>query len=210
MEPLSSLLRPKNLATFVGQPHLIGEGKPVSTFITNKKIPSLLFRGPPGSGKTTLAEIIAAEMDADFFKLSGVRSKKEDLTAIIKKAELNQRYGKATLVFLDEIHRWNKSQQDALLPFVEKGTITLIGATTENPSFTVNNALLSRCRLFVFEKIVPDQMFRFFLLQQEKIKSEYPNIELPEESLRFLAEHANGDLRNAINLLESALLLLGS
>ena len=208
MEPLSSLLRPKTLETFVGQPHLIGEGKPLSTFIANQQVPSLLFRGPPGCGKTTLAEIIATCLQADFFQLSWVRSKKEDLTTIIQQAELNQKYGKSTLVFLDEIHRRNKSQQDTLLPFVEKGTITLIGATTENPSFTVNNALLSRCRLFVFEKISPEEIFRFFRLQKGKIRSLYPEMSLPDESLQFLASFSNGDLRNAINLLESALLLL--
>ena len=129
----------------------------------------MLFRGPPGCGKTTLAEIIASELKSDFFQLSGVRSKKEDLTAIIQKAELNRAYGTPTLVFLDEIHRRNKSQQDTLLPFVEKGTITLIGATTENPSFTINNALLSRCRLFVFEAIQKEEIFRFLTLQKEKI-----------------------------------------
>ncbi len=169
MEPLSSLLRPQTLETFVGQSHLIGKGKPISTFLEHKKIPSLLFRGPPGCGKTTLAEIIARSIQAEFFQLSGVRSKKEDLTEIIKKAELNQKYGTPTLVFLDEIHRRNKSQQDTLLPFVEKGIITLIGATTENPSFTVNNALLSRCRLFVFEKISNEEVYQFLLLQKEKI-----------------------------------------
>ena len=209
MEPLSSLLRPKTLETFVGQPHLIWEGKPLSVFLEQKKFPSLLFRWPPGCGKTTLAEIIASQIQADFFPLSGVRSKKEDLTTIIQQAELNQKYGKATLVFLDEIHRRNKSQQDTLLPFVEKGTITLIGATTENPSFTVNNALLSRCRLFVFEKISPEEMIKFFTLQKEKIRSLYPEIQIPSESLETLASSANWDLRNAINLLESALLLLG-
>lgn len=208
MEPLSSLLRPKSLETFVGQPHLIWKEKPLSTFIINKQCPSLLFRGPPGCGKTTLAEIIASSLEADFFPLSWVRSKKEDLTAIIQQAELNQKYGKSTLVFLDEIHRRNKSQQDTLLPFVEKGIITLIGATTENPSFTVNNALLSRCRLFVFEKISSEEIFRFLSLQKEKIWSLYPDINLNDESLHFLAASANGDLRNAINLLESALLLI--
>ncbi len=208
MEPLSSLLRPKSLETFVGQSHLIWEGKALSTFIANRQCPSLLFRGPPGCGKTTLAEIIASSLEADFFPLSWVRSKKEDLTAIIQQAELNQKYGKSTLVFLDEIHRRNKSQQDTLLPFVEKGIITLIGATTENPSFTVNNALLSRCRLFVFEKISSEEIFRFLSLQKEKIWSLYPDIKLNDESLHFLASSANWDLRNAINLLESALLLI--
>ena len=208
MEPLSSILRPKSLETFVGQHHLVDEWMPISTFLENKKIPSMLFWGPPGCGKTTLAEIIASSMQDEFFQLSWVRSKKEDLSEIIKKAELNLKYWTPTLVFLDEIHRWNKSQQDTLLPFVEKGTITLIWATTENPSFTVNNALLSRCRLFVFEKITPEDVFEFLSNQKETIKKYYPEITISDEVLKFLAKNANGDLRNAINLLESALLLL--
>ena len=208
MEPLSSILRPKSLETFVGQHHLVDEWMPISTFLENKKIPSMLFWGPPGCGKTTLAEIIASSMQAEFFQLSWVRSKKEDLSEIIKKAELNLKYWTPTLVFLDEIHRWNKSQQDTLLPFVEKGTITLIWATTENPSFTVNNALLSRCRLFVFEKITPEDVFEFLSNRKETIKKYYPEITISDEVLKFLAKNANGDLRNAINLLESALLLL--
>ena len=208
MEPLSSILRPKSLETFVGQHHLVDEWMPISTFLENKKIPSMLFWWPPGCWKTTLAEIIASSMQAEFFQLSWVRSKKEDLSEIIKKAELNLKYWIPTLVFLDEIHRWNKSQQDTLLPFVEKGTITLIWATTENPSFTVNNALLSRCRLFVFEKITPEDVFEFLSNQKETIKKYYPEITISDEVLKFLAKNANGDLRNAINLLESALLLL--
>ena len=208
MEPLSSILRPKSLENFVGQTHLVWEDMPISTFIKNKNIPSMLFWGPPWCWKTTLAEIIANSINAEFFQLSWVRSKKEDLNAIIEKAELNQKYWTPTLVFLDEIHRWNKSQQDTLLPFVEKWTITLIGATTENPSFTVNNALLSRCRLFVFEKITPEEVYSFLVSQKEKIHKEYPDIEVPEDVLNFLSNAANGDLRNAINLLESALLLL--
>ncbi len=208
MEPLSSILRPKSLETFVGQHHLVDEWMPISTFLENKKIPSMLFWGPPGCWKTTLAEIIANSMQAEFFQLSWVRSKKEDLSAIIEKAELNQKYWTPTLVFLDEIHRWNKSQQDTLLPFVEKGTITLIWATTENPSFTVNNALLSRCRLFVFEKITPEDVFEFLSKQKETIKKHYLEIEISDDVLKFLAKNANWDLRNAINLLESALLLL--
>ena len=208
MEPLSSILCPKSLETFVGQHHLVDKWMPISTFLENKKIPSMLFWGPPGCWKTTLAEIIANSMQAEFFQLSWVRSKKEDLSAIIEKAELNLKYWTPTLVFLDEIHRWNKSQQDTLLPFVEKGTITLIWATTENPSFTVNNALLSRCRLFVFEKITPEDVFEFLSNQKDTIKKYYPEIEISDDVLIFLAKNANGDLRNAINLLESALLLL--
>lgn len=208
MEPLSSILRPKSLETFVGQHHLVDEWMPISTFLENKKIPSMLFWGPPGCGKTTLAEIIANSMQAEFFQLSWVRSKKEDLSEIIKKAELNLKYWTPTLVFLDEIHRWNKSQQDTLLPFVEKGTITLIWATTENPSFTVNNALLSRCRLFVFEKITPEDVFEFLSKEKDTIKKHYSEITISNDVLKFLAKNANWDLRNAINLLESALLLL--
>ena len=208
MEPLSSILRPKSLETFVGQHHLVDKWMPISTFLENKKIPSMLFWGPPGCGKTTLAEIIANSMQAEFFQLSWVRSKKEDLSEIIKKAELNLKYWTPTLVFLDEIHRWNKSQQDTLLPFVEKGTITLIWATTENPSFTVNNALLSRCRLFVFEKITPEDVFEFLSKEKNTIKKHYSEITISDDVLKFLAKNANWDLRNAINLLESALLLL--
>ena len=208
MEPLSSILRPKTLEHFVGQHHLVDKWMPISTFLENKKIPSMLFRWPPGCWKTTLAEIIAQSINAEFFQLSWVRSKKEDLTEIIKKAELNQKYWTPTLVFLDEIHRRNKSQQDTLLPFVEKGTITLIWATTENPSFTVNNALLSRCRLFVFESINQEDIFKFLKEQKDTIIKHYPWIEIPDNVLAFLAKNTNWDLRNAINLLESALLLL--
>ena len=208
MEPLSSILRPKDLSAFVGQHHLVDKWMPISTFLENKKIPSMLFWWPPWCWKTTLAEIIANSINAEFFQLSWVRSKKEDLSEIIKKAELNQKYWTPTLVFLDEIHRWNKSQQDTLLPFVEKGTITLIWATTENPSFTINNALLSRCRLFVFESITQEDIYKFLTKQKGNISKHYPEIVLTDEALIFLSKNANWDLRNAINLLESAILLL--
>ena len=150
LEPLASLFRPQKLEDFAGQIHLVGEGKPLRMFLQQGQIPSMLFRGPPGCGKTTMAHIISQTLQADFFSLSWVTSKKEDLTKIIDHAKLNHQYGKQTIVFLDEIHRRNKAQQDTLLPFVEKWILILIGATTENPSFTVNNALLSRCRVFVF------------------------------------------------------------
>jgi len=208
MEPLSSILRPKDLSVFVGQHHLVDKWMPISTFLENKKIPSMLFWWPPWCWKTTLAEIIANSINAEFFQLSWVRSKKEDLSEIIKKAELNQKYWTPTLVFLDEIHRWNKSQQDTFLPFVEKGTITLIWATTENPSFTINNALLSRCRLFVFESITQEDIYKFLTKQKGNISKHYPEIVLTDEALIFLSKNANWDLRNAINLLESAILLL--
>ncbi|MEI8091459.1 MAG: AAA family ATPase [bacterium] len=120
LEPIASLLRPNNLDEFVGQVHLVGENKPIRVFLQNKNIPSMIFWGPPGCGKTTMAHIISQTLQADFFPLSGVTSKKEDLTKLIDQAKLNHQYGKQTIIFLDEIHRWNKAQQDVLLPFVEK------------------------------------------------------------------------------------------
>jgi len=120
LEPIASLLRPNNLDEFVGQVHLVGENKPIRVFLQNKNIPSMIFRGPPGCGKTTMAHIISQTLQADFFPLSGVTSKKEDVTKLIDQAKLNHQYGKQTIIFLDEIHRWNKAQQDVLLPYVEK------------------------------------------------------------------------------------------
>lgn len=167
----------------------------------------MLFRGPPGCGKTTLARIIADTLQADAFILSGVTSKKEDLKKILDQAELNQRYGKQTLIFLDEIHRWNKAQQDTLLPFVEKWIITLIGATTENPSFSINNALLSRCRIFVFEAIKAEDISKFITTQMPKILKAYPSILIPESAILLIAKLWNGDLRNSLNILETAISL---
>ncbi len=206
-EPLSSLIRPQNLEDFVGQPHLIGENKPLQSFLQNKNIPSMLFRWPPGCGKTTLAQIIAKTIESDFIQMSWVMSKKDDFKEIIEQAKINHQYNKKTIVFLDEIHRRNKAQQDSLLPYVEKGVITLIGATTENPSFTINNALLSRCRLFVFEKISEEDISWFIQHNIPKIKSIYPNTDIPETSIILIAKLGNGDLRNSLNILESALLL---
>ena len=206
-EPLSSLLRPQNIEEFVGQEHIVWEDKPLSSFLKEGKIPSMLFRGPPGCGKTTLAHIIGNTIQADMFMLSGVTSKKEDLKKIIDQAELNKKYGKQTLIFLDEIHRWNKAQQDTLLPFVEKWIISLIGATTENPSFSINNALLSRCRIFVFEAIKPENIIKFIQLQMPKILKAYPEVSIVEWIISLIAKLANGDLRNSINILETAISL---
>ena len=207
LEPIASLLRPNNLDEFVGQVHLVGENKPIRVFLQNKNIPSMIFRGPPGCGKTTMAHIISQTLQADFFPLSGVTSKKEDVTKLIDQAKLNHQYGKQTIIFLDEIHRWNKAQQDVLLPYVEKWTIILIWATTENPSFTINNALLSRCRVFVFEKLTEQEILSFITKNKERIQKAAPGITISDENILLIAKLANGDLRNALNLLESAILL---
>ncbi len=167
----------------------------------------MIFRGAPGCGKTTLATILSHTLEADFFELSGVKSKKEDLNQILAHAQTNQSYGKKTLLFLDEIHRRNKAQQDALLPFVESGLITLIGATTENPSFTINNALLSRCKVLVFQPLAEEHIVQFFTLNTEKILNQFPTLQLTPEILATIANLANGDLRNACNILETAIML---
>lgn len=206
-EPLSSLLRPQNIQEFVGQEQIIWVDKPLSSFLKEGKIPSMLFRGPPGCGKTTLAHIIGNSIQADMFMLSGVTSKKEDLKKILDQAELNKKYGKQTLIFLDEIHRWNKAQQDTLLPFVEKWIITLIGATTENPSFSINNALLSRCRIFVFEAIKVEDISKFISSQMPKILKTYPTIIIPESAILLISKLWNWDLRNSLNILETAISL---
>jgi putative ATPase len=207
LEPIASFLRPQSLDDFVWQVHLVGENKPIRVFLHNKNIPSMIFWGPPGCGKTTMAHIISQSLQADFFPLSGVTSKKEDLTKLIDQAKLNHQYGKQTIIFLDEIHRRNKAQQDVLLPFVEKGTIILIWATTENPSFTINNALLSRCRVFVFEKLTEQEILSFIVTNKERIQKAAPGITISDENILLIAKLANWDLRNALNLLESTILL---
>src|SRR4030042_7071172 len=148
---LAFRLRPKNLDEFVGQEHLVGKGGIIRRMTEGNFLFSIIFWGPPGSGKTTLAHIISRSLQADFYHISAVESGKEELRKMIEKAKLNDQIGKKTILFIDEIHRWNKAQQDGLLPYVENGLITLIGATTENPSFEVISPLLSRCRIFVLK-----------------------------------------------------------
>jgi len=222
-EPIPSLLRPDDLNGFVWQEHLVGEWKSIKVFLDNGKIPSMIFWWPPGCGKTTLAHIISKKINSDFFHLSWVTSKKEDLKKMVDQAKINQQYGKQTIIFLDEIHRWNKAQQDTLLPFVEKWIITLIGATTENPSFTINNALLSRCRVFVFEKLSEKEIFDFIKKNLKKILANPPSpsrlpgipyqslsqggIKISDENIWLASRLGNWDLRNSLNVLEAAILM---
>ena len=154
--PLADRVRPDNFSGFFGQDSLVGKNSFLYEAIKNDRVPSMIFWGPPGSGKTTLAYIISRQTHADFIQLSAVMSGKKDLIKILEKAKGNKLGNKKTILFLDEIHRWSKAQQDALLPSVEKGIVTLIGATTENPSFEVNSAWLSRTRVFVLKKLEDD------------------------------------------------------
>ena len=214
--PLASLLRPEQLDDLVGQSHLIREGRPIRKFLEAKKLPSILLWWPPGCGKTSIARVIANSLDTEFYHLSAVLAKKEDVVKIIAKAQKNFSNGQQTILFLDEIHRWTKSQQDVLLPWVEKGIVTLIGATTENPSFTVINALLSRCQTYILNPLTPEEVEGFIEKNIEKIQERYKKIDfcLPISQggvglLRLIAELGGGDLRNTLNLLETSCILQG-
>jgi len=201
--PLADRLRPAALSDFVGQEKIVGAGKILRQAIASDRVPSLIFWGPPGCGKTTLARIIANLTQAEFVPLSAVESGVKDIRREVENARKRLEQSKRTIVFIDEIHRFNKNQQDALLPHVERGVITLIGATTENPSFEVNSALLSRCRVFVLEKLIAAHIK---ILVERALKSvpELQNIKIEDEALKFLCEMADGDARVALNALELA------
>ena len=206
-QPLAARLRPRTLGEFVGQRHLLGPGKVLTRLIESDHLSSMIFWGPPGVGKTTLARIIARSTKATFIDFSAVTSGIREIRAVMQKAEENRRFGERTLVFVDEIHRFNKAQQDAFLPFVEKGSIILIGATTENPSFEINGALLSRCRVFVLHALGEEDLtalLRRALSDPRGFGGQ--EITLPPDALELIARFANGDARTALSVLEMAVL----
>lgn len=203
--PLASRLRPETLEGFAGQKHLLGQGKILRQLIDQDNISSMIFWGPPGVGKTTLASIIAKRTNADFINFSAVTSGIKEIKDVMAKAELSRQMGLRTLVFVDEIHRFNKAQQDAFLPYVEKGSIVLIGATTENPSFEINAALLSRCRVFVLQALTTDDLTELLKNALKNPKGfGYLHVEISDELLFMIASFANGDARTALNVLEMA------
>lgn len=199
--PFAHQFRPKTLEEFVGQQHLIAPGKPIYNFVKTGKLPSMIFWGPPGTGKTTLALIVANLLNYNFYTLSAVMDGKAQLKTIISKAKKQQN---PSILFIDEIHRWSKSQQDALLPYIEDGTLTLIGATTENPSFTVINALLSRTQVYVFYPISNQNIINRLKFIYKNFLQKY---KITNKTFETIAYFADGDLRIALNLLEMATLL---
>ena len=205
--PLASRMRPRTLEEFFGQEKLLGEGKILRQLIDSDNVPSMIFWGPPGVGKTTLARIIARRTKAEFVDFSAVTSGVKEIKAVMQRAEDVRRFGQKTILFVDEIHRFNKAQQDAFLPYVERGSIVLIGATTENPSFEINSALLSRCKVFVLEALTPAQVtavLRRALTDARGFGGQ--NVQIADDCLAMIANFANGDARTALGTLEMAVL----
>ena len=206
-QPLAARMRPETLDEVAGQQHLIGPGKVLRRIIEADQVPSMVFWGPPGVGKTTLARVIARQTKAAFIDFSAVTSGIKEIREVMKRADATSRMGQRTIVFIDEIHRFNKAQQDAFLPFVEKGAITLIGATTENPSFEVNGALLSRCKVFVLKALSEDEVVG--LLQRalaDKRGFGNQDVRIADDLLHAIATFSNGDARTALSTLEMVVL----
>ena len=203
-KPLAARMRPENLAQYIGQQHLLAEGKPLPRAIEAGHLHSMILWGPPGTGKTTLAEVIAHYADAQVERLSAVTSGVKEIREAIERARQNRHGGRRTILFVDEVHRFNKSQQDAFLPHIEDGTVTFIGATTENPSFELNSALLSRARVYLLKSLTDQEIEQ--VLDQAMVDKQRgyggQNILLPDETRLAIAQLVNGDARRALNTLE--------
>ncbi len=208
-QPLADRLRPLSFDRYVGQKHLVGPGAPLRQLIEADRVPSMIFWGPPGTGKTSLASLIARQSESDFIVLSAVTAGIADVRNVISHAKVNRQYARRTILFVDEIHRFNKAQQDAFLPHVESGLITLIGATTENPSFTVNGALLSRSRVFTLKALEKDDLFQLLVFGLEELNQrikrfEEPPLLLAQECQETLVGVCDGDARRVLTLLEAS------